>query len=157
MDGLALERCQSFKDALGGVGITTIFPDNIVHDLWTKFIVQRALTSMTALTRLDIGPLRGNPISRRLFLDTMNEADLVGRAVVPELPLGNVEQSWKFLCSFPRTMHASMLDDLNNGKLIEVNYLSGDVVRLGKLYGVPTPIHNVLNAALQPYLNGPPA
>ncbi len=157
VDGTASERCQSFKDALDGAGITTIIPDNIIHDLWTKFIVQSALSSMTALTRLDIGPLRDNPISRQLFLDAMNEADLVGRAVVPELPLGNVEQSWKFLGSLPRTMHASMLDDLNNGKPIEVNYLSGDVVRLGKLYGVPTPIHNVLNAALQPYLNGPPA
>ena len=157
VDGLASKRCQNFKDALIEAGITTIIPDNIIHDLWTKFIVQSALSSMTALTRLDIGPIRDNPASRQLFLDAMNEADLVGRAVVPELPLGNVEQSWKFMGTLPRTMHASMLDDLNNGKPIEVNYLSGEVVRLGELYGVPTPIHNVLNAALQPYLNGLPA
>lgn len=157
VDGLASKRCQNFKDALIEAGITTIIPDNIIHDLWTKFIVQSALSSMTALTRLDIGPLRDNPASRQLFLDAMNEADSVGRAVVPELPLGNVEQSWKFMGNLPRTMHASMLDDLNNGKPIEVNYLSGEVVRLGELYGVPTPIHDVLNAALQPYLNGLPA
>lgn len=157
VDGSASERCQNFRDALVGVGVSAIIPENIIHELWAKFVVQSALSSMTALTRLDIGPLRDNPSSSQLFLDAMAETDLVGRAVVSELPLGIIEKFWQFMGSLPRTMHASMLDDLNNGKPIEVNYLSGEVVRLGELHGVPTPIHSILNAALQPYVDGTPS
>ncbi len=49
-----------------------------------------------------------------------------------------------------------MLDDLNRGKPLELNYLSGDVVRIGHMHGVATPFHEFVTAALQPYVNGKP-
>ncbi len=53
-------------------------------------------------------------------------------------------------------MHASMLDDLSRGKPLEIEALSGDVVRLGAAHGVPTPIHAVFASALQPFAGGTP-
>jgi 2-dehydropantoate 2-reductase len=47
-----------------------------------------------------------------------------------------------------------MLDDLRNGKPLENDYMSGDVVRLGVQAGVPTPIHRVFHAALKPFTPG---
>lgn len=44
----------------------------------------------------------------------------------------------------------SMPDDLRRQKPLEHEYLSGEVVRLGKLHGVETPIHAVFDAALRP-------
>ena len=44
----------------------------------------------------------------------------------------------------------AILRRLRNGKPIELEYLSGDVVRLGREHGVPTPIHRTLYAALKP-------
>lgn len=49
-----------------------------------------------------------------------------------------------------------MLDDLNRGKPLELNYLSGDVARIGCAHGIATPIHDFVTAALQPYVNGTP-
>jgi ketopantoate reductase len=40
-------------------------------------------------------------------------------------------------------MHASMLDDLNAGKRLEVDHLSADVARLGRTCGIPAPIHKM--------------
>jgi len=156
VDGSRSARVLAFQQALTRAGTTAIIPDNIIHDLWIKFVGQSALSAITTLTRLDIGPLRDTPASYQLFLDAIAEADRVGRAVVPDLPDGIAERVWGVLNSFAPTMHASMLDDLRRGKPLEVDYLSGEVVRLGAKLGIATPIHAVFLAALSPFANGAP-
>lgn len=156
MDGTVSDRCRKFDDALRKAGTTPKISNKITHELWSKFIGQSVLASVTALTRLDVGPLRENAATKRLSLDAMQETERVGRAVVPDLPANLVQFNWDFWVSLPPTMHASMLDDLQRGKRLETDYMSGEVVRLGRLHGVATPIHDVFHAALQPFVNGAP-
>ncbi len=47
-----------------------------------------------------------------------------------------------------------MLLDLENGRRIELDWLSGAVARFGDDLGVPTPVHHVIYAALKLYANG---
>ena len=155
-DTTVSERVQRFHDALRDAGTSPTIAENINHELWSKFIGQATLASITALTRLNIGPLLDCPQTEQLFRDAMSEVEQVGRAVDPTLPAGLAGQNLDFLRKFPRHMHASMLDDLNRGKPIENEALSGDVVRLGAAHGVPTPIHAVFAAALQPFAGGTP-
>ena len=54
-------------------------------------------------------------------------------------------------------VHASMLDDLSRGKRLELDFLSGRVVALGRELAVPTPVHATVQAALHPYVDGAPA
>jgi 2-dehydropantoate 2-reductase len=150
------ERVQTFHDALEDAGTSPIIAENINHELWSKFIAQSTLASITTLTRLDLGPLLDCQRTAQLFRDAMSEVERVGRAIDPSLPCGLVEHNFKFLGNFPRNMHASMLDDLNRGKPLEIEALSGDVVRLGAAHAVPTPIHAVFAAALQPFARGTP-
>ena len=150
VDGSTSDRCSALFDILAAAGTTPIIADNIIHELWSKFCGQAALASLTTLTGLDIGPLRENEASRKLFQDAILEAETVGRAVVPSLPTDMLKRNWDFVMRLPADMHASMLDDLRRGKPLEHEYLSGDVVRLGQKHGVKTPIHSVLYAALKP-------
>lgn len=143
-------RCEALRDALAEAGTTPVLQDNILHDLWTKFCGQSTLASMTTLTGLDIGPLRANPASRDLFFAAIEEAYAVARAALPDIPEDTVATVRDFILNLPDHMHASMLDDLRNGKPLEHEYLSGDLVRIGAEHGVPTPIHSVLYAALKP-------
>ena len=56
--------------------------------------------------------------------------------------------------AFPDTMMASMAHDLIRGGRIELPWLSGKVVAMGRELGVPTPVHNVLHAMLKPHTMG---
>lgn len=150
VDGRPSARVDRLFDALEAAGTSPERLDNVLHELWAKFCSQSALASLTTLTGLDVGPLRDCAESAQLFRDAIAEAFAVGRAVVPDLPDDIVEKGWAFTTGLPPTMHASMLDDLRKGKPLEHEYLSGDVVRLGREHGVPTPIHSVLYAALKP-------
>lgn len=149
-DGGTSPRCEALRDALAEAGTNPVVLDNILHDLWTKFCGQSTLASMTTLTGLNIGPLRDNPASRDLFHAAVEEAFAVASAALPDMPEDTVATVWDFILNLPEQMHASMLDDLRNGKPLEHEYLSGDVVRIGAEHGVPTPIHSVLYAALKP-------
>ena len=51
---------------------------------------------------------------------------------------------------------ASMAHDLIRGNRIELPWLAGRVVSLGKELGVPTPANAFIHAALKPYVNGAP-
>ena len=59
--------------------------------------------------------------------------------------------------NMPPAMMASMAVDLIRGNRIELPWLSGKVVQLGRELGVPTPVHGLLHAMLKPYVNGAPA
>ena len=144
-------RVQRLRDSLEAAGTTPMIVDNIIHDLWLKFCSQSALASITTLTRLDAGPLRDCPESAALFRLAIEEAYEVGRAYVPDLPESTVEIAWDAMTKLiPPTMHASMLDDLNRGKPLELEHLGGEVVRLGGAKGIPTPVQSFFYAALKP-------
>ena len=59
--------------------------------------------------------------------------------------------------NFPPEMMPSMAVDLLRGNRLELPWLAGKVVALGKQLGVPTPTFSVLYGALKPYANGAPA
>jgi 2-dehydropantoate 2-reductase len=53
-------------------------------------------------------------------------------------------------------MKASMALDLERGNRLELPWLGGKVVELGRQLGVPTPTHSIMYAMLKPYIMGTP-
>jgi 2-dehydropantoate 2-reductase len=51
-------------------------------------------------------------------------------------------------------MKASMLHDLERGNRLELDWLTGRVVALGRALGVPTPINDAVYAVLKPFRMG---
>ena len=51
-------------------------------------------------------------------------------------------------------MTSSMLQDLQRGKPLELDYLSGTVVAIGQRHGIPTPAHAEVVAKLAPMKDG---
>ena len=58
--------------------------------------------------------------------------------------------------SFPKTMFASMHHDIARGEPMELDSLSGYLVRVGRKLGVPTPVHEMAYLALKPCMQGAP-
>ena len=64
------------------------------------------------------------------------------------------ERAVAFARAAPPAMMASMAHDLIRGSRIELPWLSGKVVAMGRELGVPTPVHSVLYAVLKPFIDG---
>ena len=123
-----------------------------------KFILLASNASVMAMTRLPIGKLRDDPDLAALFSAAYQEVVDVGRAsrrhaagrrrrphaqLQPQRPAASDGRRWRV--------------DLLRGNRIELPWLSGKVVELGRQLGVPTPAHALMYAALKPYVMGTPA
>jgi 2-dehydropantoate 2-reductase len=96
----------------------------------------------------------GNAGARRLLLEAAEEAAAVGRALGVELPRDIAALVDLHTRDMPGTGRPSMLEDLEAGRRLELEFLSGAVVRLGAGAGVPTPIHGVACKALSMHAQG---
>lgn len=154
MDGRRSERGAVLEAACKKAGIDVTFSESVETEIWMKFVVLVALSGVTTVTRRPVGVLRADPDTRALFRNAIGEAIAVGRAHGVALPDDALDRQMAVVDGWPHDMVASMLHDLNAGKRMELDYFSGAVCRLGRAGDVPTPVHDVLYAALKPYKEG---
>jgi len=157
LDGSRSPRAEAFAAMCTKAGIEGVLSANILGDLWMKFILLASNASLMAVTRLPIGKLRDDPDIAPLFPLAYQEVLDVGRARGVVLPDNAVELTLNFNRTAPPHLMASMAVDLLRGNRIELPWLSGKVVELGRQLGVPTPVHRLLHATLKPYTLGTPA
>jgi 2-dehydropantoate 2-reductase len=110
-------------------------------------------SSVVALTRLPIGRLRE---VFALFERGVAEVAAVGRAGGVALPADIEARTLELTRNAPAELLPSMAVDLLRGNRLELPWLGGKVVALGRELGVPTPTHETIYAALKPYANGVP-
>jgi 2-dehydropantoate 2-reductase len=156
LDGARSPRGQALAAACAKAGVDGVFSEAILTDLWMKFILLASNASMMALARLPIGNLRDDVDIAPYFIAAYEEVAAVGRASGIALPADAVERTLNFNRNAPAHLMASMGADLLRGNRIELPWLSGKVIELGRKHGVPTPTHAFLYAMLKPYIMGKP-
>jgi 2-dehydropantoate 2-reductase len=147
-------RGDAFLAMCRKAGFDADHSDKILTELWLKFIVLATNSAITAATRLPFGKLRTDADVMALFEAATKEVVAVGKAKGIPLPDDAAQRNMGFLAGAPPAMMASMAHDLIRGNRIELPWLSGKVVAMGRELGVPTPVHSVLHAVLKPYVAG---
>jgi 2-dehydropantoate 2-reductase len=156
LDGKRSARAKNFLELCMRAGFEATSSEQILTELWMKFIPLTTNASLTAATRLPIGKLRDDPDIRPLFISAFKEVIEIGRAKGIALSVDALEKTIAFTGYVPPGMKASMALDLERGNRLELPWLGGKVVELGKALGVPTPVHGMLYALLKPYIMGMP-
>ena len=157
LDGTTSARGQALAAQCAKAGIDGVFSAAILTELWMKFILLASNAGMMALARLPIGHLRDDPDIAPYFIAAYEEVVAVGRASGIALPVDAVERTLNFNRNAPAHLMASMGADLLRGNRIELPWLSGKVIELGRRHGVPTPTHAFMYAMLKPFVMGTPS
>jgi 2-dehydropantoate 2-reductase len=155
LDGSRSARLERLFDACRPAGFQTTLSDDVQADIWTKFVRLSVFSGMTAVTRCPIGPIVADPDLFEMVKTAAHETMAVARAKgvhVPDSVIDDVDRAYRAL---PPHMKSSMLEDLERGRPLELPWLSGAVVRLGREVGVDTPTHRFIAAVLSPHVNGP--
>ncbi|MCY0148177.1 2-dehydropantoate 2-reductase [Hoeflea sp. G2-23] len=151
------DRVRTIVASFASTGIEAKASSDIEKVLWEKYVFLVGLSAATAATRLPIGILRKTPETRQLLRQIIAEAVAVGRARGVHLPEDYADDRMRFVDTLPDAMKASMLHDLEAGKPMELRWLSGGIVDLGREVGVPTPANEFILAVLAPLAEGPAA
>lgn len=157
LDGTRSRRAEDFLALCHKAGFDATLSEQIVTELWMKFILLATNAGITAATRQPIGKLRDDPDIGPVMNDAFEEVIAVARAKGVPLPADALAKVMDFVSHAPPAMKASMALDLERGNRLELPWLSGKVVELGRQFGVPTPTHGMMYAMLKPYTMGTPA
>ncbi|MBN1661896.1 MAG: ketopantoate reductase family protein [Anaerolineae bacterium] len=149
-DGRETERARHIRDVLAGTGIEVVFTSAVERALWTKFLFIASIGGVCCLARQPIGPVLATAETRALYVEALREVESVARARGVTLASEVVEQALELTVGFPADTRPSMLVDLEAGRRLELEAMSGTVVRYGREVGVETPVHGVIYAALKP-------
>jgi 2-dehydropantoate 2-reductase len=124
--------------------------EDIVRDLWKKFLFFAAISGVGSVERETIGRVRDDPRTRSLVDAAIRETAAVGRALGVALEPGAEEAALAFIDGVPADGTSSMQRDFDAGRPTELEALSGFVSRKGHELGIPTPTHDLIYESLLP-------
>ncbi len=148
LGGTLTERVQRIASAFQQSGVPHQVSTDINRILWEKFLFIAGLGGVTALARSGIGPLLASPEGRTLLTTSCEEIAAVARAERVPLPSDAADRAVEQAATLPPQWRSSLARDLEDGRRLEVEALSGAVVRRGLKLGFPTPIHQTIAACL---------
>lgn len=153
-DGRRSDRLVAFEEAGKRAGFGAKASTQVEADLWIKFVRLSTWSGMTSVTRSPMGVVREDPALFAMMMTAIDEAIAVGTARGISFPPDIVDTTLGMIKAFPAAAKSSMLEDLERGRRLELPWLSGAVVRLGKDVGVPAPTHQFITTVLAPFANG---
>lgn len=149
LDGARSERTETFKKVCVEAGIDARIPADIRAEQWRKFIPVAGLSALASLARQPIGPVREDPRLRALYRQAMQEVAALAAAKGIVLEQDIVERMLAVAQRYKYDARVSMLEDLEAGKPLELEWLSGYVSREAARLGVAVPFHDAAYACLK--------
>ncbi|MBL8526493.1 MAG: 2-dehydropantoate 2-reductase [Burkholderiales bacterium] len=137
LDGAETERAQRISDAFIRAGYKSPILPNIRAEMWLKLWGNLTFNPISALSHSTLVDICQFPLSRDLAAKMMTEAQTIANKLgiqfrVPlEKRIAGAEKVGKH--------KTSMLQDVEVGRVLEVDALVGAVVELGRMTGTPTP------------------
>lgn len=142
-------RVEAVAAAFREAGIEAVATPDARQAIWEKFVRLASNATVTAACQATMGEVRATPEGASLYRDLLSEAITVGRAAGAAFPADAVDTSLAFIWSLPHTMKTSMQRDYERRGRVELEELTGAVVRLGARVGVPTPTFDAIYRILR--------
>ena len=141
-------------EALRSVGVDATWSADIRTELWRKFLPLATNAALTCLARLPSGAIYSDPVLVKLAQRSLAETLAVGRAEGVAWPEAAAEEALDFLRALPPSTLASMRQDLDAGRPLELEGLTGELVRLARKHALDVPFHETVYACLRPFRAG---
>lgn len=132
-------KIQSVKNLFDKVGIDYQIPDDMLSSLWQKFIVNVGINQTSAILNAPYSILQKSENTRKIAKDLMAEAVKIAEKINIKGSENFIKNAFELIDSIPSDLKSSMLQDVENGKITEVDIFAGEVCKLGKKYNIPTP------------------
>ena len=147
--GAITTRVELIATALRDAGVDVSVTTDVRRAVWEKFVRLAPGATLATVCRATIGEVRSTPEGAALYRALIAETVAVGRAAGAALPPDAVETAVRLIQALPADMRTSMQRDFERRRRVELEELTGAVVRLGRRLGVPTPVYDVLYAVLK--------
>jgi 2-dehydropantoate 2-reductase len=137
LDGAVTPRVQAIASSLNKAGFKTRIAHDLRAEIWLKLWGNLSFNPISALTHATLVDICQFPLTRDLARHMMAEAEVIANKLGVTFPLG-IER--RIAGAEKVGAHkTSMLQDLEQGRQLELDALLGAIVELGALTDTPTP------------------
>src|SRR5271156_275344 len=154
LDGKNAPRLEKLDATLRGAGFGAAISSNILQDMWEKWVQIAAVGIITCLMRGNVGEVVSIPggadLSRSAVRECAEIASACGHRPSDEFLGRQIAQ----VTAQGSQSTSSMYRDLKKEAPVEVDAILGDLLELGRSYGLTTPILQAAFVNLSIYQRG---
>lgn len=134
---------------LSAAGFQAAASENIRADIWDKLIINCVVNPVTALLDIRNGRLLEERACMELMRSLYDEAEAVAAAAGYGRPEGVRWQRLIEVCRSTAGNRSSMLQDLSAGRVTELEWLTGSLLREAERAAIKLPFHHTLYRLIQ--------
>ena len=149
LDGGESDRAKRIADVFQRAGILGQLSADIMSARWDKLIWNGAFNTVTTLTRQRVGEILDDPEAVKLLRTMMEEIASVARAEGAKVGDDRIDAYFAHSQKNLRELKTSTQQDLEHGKRLEYEALSGAVVRAARRHGLSVPTVETVYALMR--------
>lgn len=150
LTGRKTPRLAAIARAFGDVGAEVSVSDDPLVPVWEKFVLLASHATITSACQLPLGPIREAAEGQALYRALIDEVVAVGRAEGINLPEDVADTTLSFVMrTIPATAKTSLQISFERGQRVELEQITGSVVRRARAAGVAIPAFTSLYAVLK--------
>lgn len=124
------------------------FPNEVQEDMrykyWWKFMMNVGINQASALLKVPFGAFtKGNP-AFNIANHAMKEVIAIANKLNIPLSEKDIDSVFEIIGALNKKNKPSTLQDIESERLTEVDLYAGEVIRLGKMNNIPTPVNELL-------------
>ena len=152
-DGGVSERARAIEAAFAGTPVSAPASDNILLDMWEKFVMMGAMAGINCLMRGTIGEIVATRDGAALMIEALAECQAVA-AAAGFAPRPQSRERVQAMLTEPGSINsASMRQDLEAGRRTEADAVVGDMLNRARAFGIATPMLRAAYCHLQVHEN----
>ena len=149
LSGAADEFCREVAQIFSRAGIPTLAEDEVQSLIWGKLVINVGINALTALLKFRNGQLADFAETKELVKMAVEEAVQVAAAAGIALPYEDAVNKVLAVAEATRENVSSMLQDIRNHRMTEIDAINGALVREGERLGAPTTVNRTLTLLIR--------
>lgn len=145
--------CQRLDELAKNANMESLHSDDIMLELWKKYMFITAFSGITTAVNLPIGPIRDNKETFRIAEMMLDEMKQLANISGSEVTKKDVEDAKNNLRSLDAEATSSMHQDRRKGLTLEVDHLQGGALRLAKARDLEIPYIDAVHGVIKPFEN----
>jgi 2-dehydropantoate 2-reductase len=136
-------KVAAVKELFDKAGIPYNIPEDMIRELWWKFMMNVGLNQTSAILKASYGVFQSVPEAKELMIMGSREVINLANKVGINLTENDIDAYLKIISTLTPEGKTSMHQDIEAGRKTEVEIFAGTVIDLGRKYNIATPVNDM--------------
>jgi 2-dehydropantoate 2-reductase len=138
-DGVMSDRVRAIAETMAAGNIGSQASENIMQEMWEKWVLLTTLASSTSLMRAAVGHILAAPSGRDFLLGVRDECIAVAKSAGHAPREAFLTRITGMLTTEGSPLTASMFRDIKAGAKVEADHVVGDMIARADAAKIPVP------------------